>query len=311
VSDVTVVMYHYVRPLEQTRFPDIKGRRLTEFRRQVEHLRENYQLVGADDIVAALRGGDALPDRAAWLTFDDGFADHYDYVFPVLDELGVPGAFFPPARPVLDRQLLDVHRIQFVLAACQDPAQLRDELDAEIRARATAEGVRSPEEYWAEYGHANRWDPAEVIYVKRVLQVALPASERSGIAAALFARYVTADETAFAEELYLSVDQARLMQRSGMHFGSHGRSHRWLSSLSDQEMADELDGSLAFLREIGSPVDDYWMMCYPYGDYDERTLALLRARSCAIGLTTHVGVWDPAGTDPLVVPRLDTNDLPH
>jgi peptidoglycan/xylan/chitin deacetylase (PgdA/CDA1 family) len=311
MSDVTVVMYHYVRPLEQTRFPDIKGRRLSEFRRQVDHLRANYRLVGAEEIVAALRGEDALPDRAAWLTFDDGFADHYDYVFPVLDELNISGSFFPPARPVLERQILDVHRIQFILAACDDPAQLRAELDAEIQARSAVEGVRSPAEYWADYGQANRFDPAEVNYVKRVLQVGLPASERSSIAGALFARYVTADETAFAEELYVSVDQLRLMQRAGMHFGSHSRSHRWLSSLSDEEQADEVDGSLAFLRDIGSPVDDYWVMCYPYGDYDARTLELLKSRSCTVGLTTHVGVWDSAGSDPLVVPRLDTNDLPH
>ena len=311
MSDVTVVMYHYVRPLEQTRFPDIKGRRVSEFRRQVNHLRENYRLVGADEIVAALRGQGELPPRAAWLTFDDGFSDHYDYVFPILDEVGVAGSFFPPARPVAERQLLDVHRIQFTLAACEDPTKLRAELDAEILARTSVEGVRSPEEYWADYGHANRFDPAEVIYVKRVLQVGLPASERSAITAALFARYVTADETAFAEELYVSTDQLRLMRRAGMHMGSHGLSHRWLSSLSDEEQASEIDGSLAFLRDIGSPVDDYWMMCYPYGDHDSRTLELLRSRSCAIGLTTHVGVWDSAETDALVVPRLDTNDLPH
>jgi peptidoglycan/xylan/chitin deacetylase (PgdA/CDA1 family) len=311
MSDVTVVMYHYVRPLEQTRFPDIKGRRLAEFRRQVEHLRATYRMVGADEVVAALRGEDPLPERAAWLTFDDGFADHYDYVFPVLDDVKVPGSFFPPARPVLEREILDVHRIQFILAACQDPIGLRAELDAQIRARSSVEGVRSPDEYWAEYGQANRFDSAEVIYVKRVLQVGLPAAERSSIASALFARYVTADEAAFAEELYVSADQLRVMQRAGMHVGSHGRSHRWLSSLSDAEQAEEIDGSLAFLREIGSPVDDYWVMCYPYGDYDQRTLDLLRSRSCAVGLTTHVGVWNPRETDSLVVPRLDTNDLPH
>lgn len=45
-------------------------------------------------LVAALRGGPALPARAAVLTFDDGFADFYWTVAPLLDERNLPATLY-------------------------------------------------------------------------------------------------------------------------------------------------------------------------------------------------------------------------
>jgi hypothetical protein len=50
-------------------------------------------------------------------------------------------------------------------------------------------------------------------------------------------------------------------------------------------------------------------MCYPFGAYTAETLALLPAAGCALGLTTRVGVAADL-SEPLVLPRLDTNDVP-
>ena len=46
----------------------------------------------ADDIVAWLAGGPALPPRAVAVTFDDGFRDVLEEAAPLLAEAGVPGA---------------------------------------------------------------------------------------------------------------------------------------------------------------------------------------------------------------------------
>ena len=51
-------------------------------------------------------------------------------------------------------------------------------------------------------------------------------------------------------------------------------------------------------------------MCYPYGDANEPLTRVLRSRGCALGLTTRVAVATSAD-DPLLLPRLDTNDLPR
>ncbi|HIE82956.1 MAG TPA: polysaccharide deacetylase, partial [Dehalococcoidia bacterium] len=61
-----------------------------------------------------------LPSNACWLTFDDGFSDHYRTVFPILAKREISGTFFAPAGPLLERCVLDVHKIQFILAGTRN-----------------------------------------------------------------------------------------------------------------------------------------------------------------------------------------------
>jgi peptidoglycan/xylan/chitin deacetylase (PgdA/CDA1 family) len=310
---LTIVMYHYVRELRRSRFPEIKGLEVAAFREQLGYLRQHYELVSIAEVLAAYdeqkrTGRWPLPRNAALLTFDDGLVDHYTYVFPLLDEFNVPASFFPPAQVVIERRLLDVNRIHFTLASVADKTALAAELMSEIDA-ARSEFACEPAAKWYEkLAAASRFDAAEVIFIKRALQVALPAALRERIARKLFRKYVSADEHAFAEELYMSLEQIRCLARHGMYVGSHADDHRWLASLSPAEQAHEIDASLEFLRRVGTPLDS-WVMCYPYGDWNETLLVELRRRGCALGLTTRVGLAT-AAEDPLLLPRLDTNDLP-
>lgn len=310
-STITIIMYHYVRDFARTRFPGIKGLDRAAFIRQLDHLCARFTILRIDEVIAALRAGAALPADAALLTFDDGYREHYDLVFPLLFDRGLQGSFFAPVAPVRDAVLLDVNRVHFILACCPDVARLGAIIDDRLEAGRAALGLPGAATFRAEWARPNRFDDAETIYVKRMLQTALPEALRSTIARDLFARFVTADEAAFAAELYLDRDQARLMQSCGMYFGSHGTSHVWLNRISREDQLAEIDGSLGFLRDIGSPVDDFWVMCYPFGGWDESLLSVLRARGCALGLTTEVAAADLSRHDPLLLPRFDTNDFPR
>lgn len=311
-QDLSIIMYHYVRDFKRTRFPGIRGLDLEGFRRQLDHLQQKFQIVGVEDVIAAQRGQQVLPPAAALLTFDDGYAEHYDLVFPELHERRLLGCFYAPVAPLREHRLLDVNRIHFILAATLDnPAQVAAQIDKAVRAADPSQSLETVEAYRAEWAKPNRWDDAETIYIKRMLQTVLPEDLRHSIAQDLFARFVTADEAAFAAELYISESQARLMQSCGMSFGSHGAEHVWLNRIPPEEQAREIDRSLAFLRDIGAPVDDHWEMCYPYGGWNESLLTLLRDRNCSFGLTTEVATADLDRNDPLRLPRFDTNDFPQ
>jgi len=308
--ELTVVMYHYVRDLERSRYPQIKGLRTSEFREQLEHLRRNYTVVRMEDVAAALASGEKLPPRAALLTFDDGYIDHYITAFPILMEFGFQGSFFPPAGPVVRGELLDVNRIHFILASMREPAALIATIDDFVREHRTTHSLDNPADYWAKWGQANRFDSAEVVYIKRMLQVALPRELRSQLARQLFAQVVSVDEAAFAQELYVTVEQLRVMQQCGMGIGCHGDAHEWLNSLERAEQERDIDAALAFLRTVGTPVDDLWTIAYPYGGWNDSLLDVLTARGCAIGFTTEATVAQVGEHRPLCLPRLDTNDLP-
>src|SRR5687767_5962186 len=114
---VTLVMYHYVRDLRRSRYPGIKGLTIDAFRGQLAYLRKHYNFVSGAEVIAAIADGHRLAPRAALLTFDDGYIDHFANVFPILDREQIPACFFPPAASVLEGRILDVNKIHFVLAS--------------------------------------------------------------------------------------------------------------------------------------------------------------------------------------------------
>jgi peptidoglycan/xylan/chitin deacetylase (PgdA/CDA1 family) len=94
-----------------------------------------------------------------------------------------------------------------------------------------------------------------------------------------------------------------------MAIGCHGYGHDWLGTLGAEAQEDAIDRALACLSELGVDTES-WMMCYPYGSYDDRLLALVASKGCRAGVTVRPGIARPGVDHPLRLPRLDTNDLP-
>lgn len=308
MSELSIVMYHYVRPIAQSRFPRIRGLEVDGFRAQLDFLTSNYTVVTAEQVTSAVRRGTVLPDNACWLTFDDGYRDHFDFVLPELLEREIQGSFFVPVAPVVSRELLDVNAIHYILASQEDHSRIVRRLKeiVESLGLSSADVAR----LWLEYGWPSRYDTAETMYVKRLLQFALPEGLRNESVQALLTEFVGVPPEELADELYMSREQVRALVDHGMYVGSHGTRHVWLNKQSDQLQEQEIDRSLAFLLDVGASIED-WVMCYPYGGFNLKTLEILEDRECAVGLTTQVGPAFVPGTTPLTFPRFDTNDFPQ
>jgi peptidoglycan/xylan/chitin deacetylase (PgdA/CDA1 family) len=311
VRRVTIVMYHYVRDLQRSRFPAIKGLRTKDFRGQLAYINRHYHVIRMEQLIEAVMSGnaDALPSNALLLTFDDGYMDHFVNVMPLLDEYGIQGSFFPPARAITEGRVLDVNKIHFTLASVDDPRELVQAVFDELDRNRERLGLLPNDEYYGRLSRDSRYDAPDVAFVKRILQRDLPEDFRVEITDRLFQRYVTTDEAAFAGELYMGPDQLRYLLRAGMHLGSHGYDHYWLNTLPPDAQVREVDQSLRFLEGLGARTDR-WVMCYPYGGYNQSLLEIERVRGCVVGLTTEVAVAELGRHGPLTLPRLDTNDLP-
>jgi len=304
--DLSIIMYHYVRPLQLTRFPEIRGLDVAEFENQLDQLMKHHTIISLDDLLDDSCAYSHIPPRAVLLTFDDGFSDHYEYVLPRLIERGITGSFFPPCTAVAQRQLLDVHRVHFLLASTFSLEFLAQEMEREIRRLAPHVDIGPLRKRWYVRGGL---DPAPVLYVKRLLQVGLPRDLRHAVTDALFRRLVTTDEAAFAEELYLDIDQLQMIRALGMHVGGHGDTHQWMGTLSEDEIHSETGAMKGFLHSIGVDAKSAWSIAYPYGDFTERVQAILRAHGCRIGPTTRSGVASLAFDDVMALPRIDTVSL--
>ncbi|KAB0668523.1 polysaccharide deacetylase family protein [Oryzomonas sagensis] len=307
---ITIVMYHFVRDLKHSRYPGIKGLDLQDFVGQVGYMRAHYTPITMEELIHAARTkGYELPPKALLLTFDDGYIDHFTNVFPVLDRYGIQGCFFPPAKAVTKHLVLDVNKIHFVLASVTDKARIIQTIFSDISENQSGYALDRPESYYERLAVAGRYDTADVVFIKRILQKGLPEELRARMVDKLFAEFVTGDEAAFARELYMDAEQLECMRRNGMFIGSHGYDHYWLDSLSKEEQEREIDLSLEFLGGIGCDLEN-WVMCYPYGGYNDSLLSILAMKGCRIGLSVSVGIADLERENPLALSRLDTNDLP-
>ncbi|PYN66146.1 MAG: polysaccharide deacetylase [Gemmatimonadetes bacterium] len=309
MSALTIVMYHYIRDLARSRYPGLKALTVKAFEGQLDYIIQHYRVCAVQDVVAARRGERRLPPNACLLTFDDGFLDHFTTALPRLLDRGLPASFYPPAVPVEGGRVLDTHKIHFILAACPDRAKLARQLLDMIEGWRGDVALPPTDALWRQHAVGSRFDGPEVVFVKRVLQRGLPTDVRSVLTQRLFEEFVGVDVRAFAQELYMDLEQLRCLRRLGMDVGGHGAEHVWLDALDRRAQDAEISRTLAFLARVhgGVPVD--WVMCYPFGSYDETTLELLRSRGCALGLTTRAAVAPDLGR-PLELPRLDTNDLP-
>src|SRR4029077_1157464 len=72
---LSIFIYHRVLPEPDPLFPEQVD--AAAFRRQLEWIKELFNLLALDDAVSRLERN-ALPARAACITFDDGYADNAD-----------------------------------------------------------------------------------------------------------------------------------------------------------------------------------------------------------------------------------------
>lgn len=166
----------------------------------------------------------------------------------------------------------------------------------------------SNEELYHKLAKQGRYDDMDTAFIKSVLQYELPEKLRNLIVNKLFAEFVTDNESVFVDELYMSMDQIRLMKRYGMEFGIHGYEHNWMNRLTDRELRNDTISALEVFDEVIDSSD--WTYVYPYGSYSDHVIKVAKSMGATSGLGTDVAVYHPDVNDVFKIPRLDTNDFP-
>lgn len=303
-------MYHYVRPIKNSIYPEIKGLELVGFIRQVNYFRKNFNFIDLNEVLDSIYRQKEMPENSILLTFDDGFKDHFQNAFPILKKFGISGIFSLSGKSIKEKKVLEVHKIHFILACCQNKKSLAKEILSLIKKNKKQYHLYKADFYYKKLAISNRFDTADVIFIKRALQRELPMLLRNEIVNNLFKDYVTKNEEDFANDLYLSYDEIKEMKENGMFFASHGYSHLWLSHLDDMELKQELKKNSEFFYEINND-KKYWVICYPYGDYNEKVIEKVKNNDFKAGFTTQVSDSNLILEKAFTISRYDTNDFPQ
>lgn len=302
----TVVMYHYVRDLFNSRYPLIKGLDISQFVAQIRFLIQHYKFIRIEDLIESLYVGKALPSNAVLLTFDDAYIDHYTNVFPVLDYYNIQGCFYAPVKAITDHEVLDVNKIHFILASTSTDKIIKKIKDLFYEYRYNNR-LKPFEYYYEMLAKPSRFDTKDVIFIKRLLQHGLDEKIRSEFTDILFKKFIGIKESAFSRELYMNEQQLKVLLRNGMHIGGHGHDHYWMDKLSVEKQKKEVELTTSFLDFIGVN-KAYYSYCYPFGAFNDITVNILKAENYKCAFTTIVDKIKKT-TNPFLIPRLDTNDL--
>jgi peptidoglycan/xylan/chitin deacetylase (PgdA/CDA1 family) len=310
MTKFTVVMYHYVRDLSGSDYPEIKGLEKNLFVEQIRYFTKHYSVIRMEDLIQALDDKITLPPMALLLTFDDGYKDHLENVMPILMENRIQGTFFISAKTLAEEKVLDMNKIHYILASAKDKTSIINEIRKIIHEYGDPTIVRNYENQKNRSSSSERrYDAGETGLIKDLLQKLLPANLRKSIVGELFRKYVSKNERQFAKDLYMNSNDIRIMQENGMFIGNHGYDHVWLDTLAGEEQAKELENSIELLRSIGCCGDEV-VFSYPYGAHNGSMVSLLKERGVALAFTTRCDLAECSNEHRYLFPRLDTNDLP-
>jgi hypothetical protein len=117
-------MFHYVREIKKSKFPNLKGLEFSDFKKQINYLLKNFNILSNEDFIEIIKTKKIPKKKSVLLTFDDGYIDHWKYVYPYLKEKKISGNFYPPVKVIENKKVLDVNKIHFILEKEQDRDKL-------------------------------------------------------------------------------------------------------------------------------------------------------------------------------------------
>ncbi len=88
---IIILTYHRVDSKKS--FPGVS---IEEFKRQIEFIRRNFEIVSLREVCDYFEGKISLRSTVVAITFDDGYRDNYLYAYPILKRFGIKATIFLP-----------------------------------------------------------------------------------------------------------------------------------------------------------------------------------------------------------------------
>ena len=307
-NTVNIVMYHYVRPLNKSKYPRLKALELNDFYNQIKFFQRNSNIISEQELNLIIEKKKIPKKPSVLLTFDDGYKDHYDYVFPFLLKNKISGSFYPPQKTIENKIVLDVNQIHFILEREPNSKKILSLIYTYLENNHKKLFNNLSLE---KINIVSRFDKKETIMVKRLLQYYLPQNIRDKIITNLFSKFVKKNVNQFSKELYLNKKELKEMYSCGMNFGIHGNYHLWWENQTADVLKKEIDEPIKFFKNILDKKSKT-SICYPYGSFNKKVLSLVKKRSdISFALSTKVNNINKSRLqeDKFFYPRFDTNDF--
>ena len=237
----------------------------------VVSLAEGLGILGQESGATA-RGGRPL----CAITFDDGWRDVYDNVYPLLRSHGMTATVFLPTGFIGTRNWFWTDRLARLLNSA-NPGKGGRTIQTLSGFSLPTSGFPGDMGGRGLHGIIEAMKRLPQEEIERILGA---VSEERGVAAGP------------EQRAFLTWEEVGEMFRSGLvRFGSHTESHRILTTLSDDEVAVELRRSKERLVAEGVVDPGFVPFAYPNGNHTGRIAAMVSAAGYRLAVTTEKG-WN-------------------
>ena len=305
-NNIYIVMYHYVRDIKKSKYPNLKGLEFSDFKKQILFFKKNFNLLSNYEFIEILNSKKIPTRKSILLTFDDGYKDHYEYVYPFLKKQKISANFYPPIMCIKNSKVLDVNKINFIL----EKESNRDKIINLIFLYVKKFLIKNPDQLnLNKINTISRYDDKKTILIKRLLQNHLPLPHREKIVNKIFGDIVNVSEDEFSKQLYMNKNNIQDLYKNNFTIGSHGYNHFWWEKIKKHEQEIEIKNSINYFKKI-KVFDENFSVCYPYGSYNSQTMTLLKKYKVKYALTTIVGKVDKNNVNNIFeLPRYDPCDF--
>ena len=256
-----------------------------EFDEQVAFLKKHFGIVTLAEAIAFARGETSWRGAAALLTFDDGYVDAYDTVFPILRSHGVQGSFFLPTS------FIGTHRVPWwdaiahqIFATDRKSLRLMYPKRFEFPLDSTRHGALK--RMHSLYKH--------------------PATDPQRFLSALEQATGVEAPAVTPERLFMNWREAAEMVAGGMAIGSHTHSHELLSRMSWAQQLEDFRRSRNILEaRLGVRVDTLAMPVGSRTSFSKFTPACLEESGYRAAFSFYGGVNLARKTNPFNICRID------
>lgn len=282
--DVIGLFYHAV---SDDRLPHIQHLYPPEptarYEAALVYIKKNFHLVDPEQIEAHRLHGKPLPRRALHLSFDDGFAECYTVVRPMLLKHGIPCTFFITTGWVDNQTMFYRNKVSLcieqVRSLPRDAAKMV--LTSINNARDLSLGDTRAFESWIK-GLEHHDEPV-IDMVAKMLGIDVKAYLQD-------------------RQPYMTKEQIRQLHADGFTIGAHTRSHPKLAALSTEQIETEIVESAREIQAITGAGHVHFSFPYSATGIDRQTLADIRARYSFLGL--FFDTMDLRQDEPFIVNRI-------
>ncbi len=263
-----VLLFHSVEDRELRSLKNLGNVRPGLFEKTVAALKKEFDMVGLDEITGRASMRRTGKERLLAVTFDDGPRSYAANAVPVMDSLDIPSACFLITDCIGDRAIYWRYLYNYCISA--------------------GHGKKLADLVAREYGTTVKEEDT-VSFTRRNFS----RGKNNRIIEEILGCIVSEAEYREREHgLFLSAgDLDALKNNPRVTFGIHTRSHPVMWALSEEEIRDEISGSLGYYRD--TICSAYPMFSVPFGrlyrDYDERTISICRELSLEVILSAYGG----------------------